>query len=159
MNYIIISNDMAKEIETIAKETFRGGLNCSQAVVSAYSEALGFEREMSLRISCGFGGGMGRMQSTCGTVTGAYMVLGLYNCKKISDNIERKAATYEMVRKFNEEFLKIHGTTDCIDLLKCEILTEEGHQKAKDQNLFSTVCEKCISDSTMIINKLTGIQD
>lgn len=143
-------------IEENAKVTFRAGLNCAQAVVSSYSEALDFDKDMALSISCGFGGGMGRLQGTCGAVTGSYMVLGLDNCQKFTDNIDRKAATYSMVQKFNDQFIKAHGTTDCISLLKCEIKSEEGHQKAKEENLFVTVCEKCISDSIEIVNQLTG---
>ncbi|GAO29655.1 C_GCAxxG_C_C family protein [Geofilum rubicundum JCM 15548] len=47
------------------------GFNCSQSVLSAYSEVLGFDKELALGVSCGFGAGMGRLQGTCGAVTGA----------------------------------------------------------------------------------------
>jgi C_GCAxxG_C_C family probable redox protein len=145
---------MASKIEEKAKKTFRGGLNCAQAVVSSFSEKLGFDKEMSLQISCGFGGGMGRMQGTCGAVTGSYMVLGIANCQKYTDNSDRKMHTYEMVREFNRKFTEIHKTTSCIDLLNCEIATAAGHDKAKEKNLFVTVCEKCISDSIGIIEEM-----
>jgi len=82
------------------------------------------------------------------------MVLGVYNCNKFADNNERKEKTYSMVQKFSEKFKKINGTTDCISLLKCDLKTDEGHRYAKDNNLFETVCEKCISDSISIINEL-----
>lgn len=147
---------MANHIEEKAIATFRAGLNCAQAVVSAYADELNFDKDVALSISCGFGGGMGRLQGTCGAVTGSYMVLGLYNCKDITDNKDRKAATYAMVQRFSEKFLEANGSTDCISLLKQEIKTEEGHQKAKEENLFESVCEKCISDSIGIINQLIG---
>jgi C_GCAxxG_C_C family probable redox protein len=143
-----------KAIEEKAIRSFKSGLNCSQAVLSAYSDKLNFDNNLALSVACGFGGGMGRLQLTCGAVTGSFMVLGVYNCNKVADNNERKEKTYSMVQKFSEKFKKINGTTDCISLLKCDLKTDEGHRYAKDNNLFETVCEKCISDSISIINEL-----
>jgi C_GCAxxG_C_C family probable redox protein len=61
---------------------FRSGLNCSQAVLTAFSDDLSFDDDLALCISCGFGSGMGRLQETCGAVTGAFMVMGMHNGKK-----------------------------------------------------------------------------
>jgi C_GCAxxG_C_C family probable redox protein len=143
-----------KSVEQKAIESFRSGLNCAQSVVTAYSEELNFDKNLALSISCGFGGGMGRLQETCGAVTGSFMVLGIHNCKKFAENSKRKEETYAMVQKFSEKFKLIHGTTDCRSLLKCEIKTEEGHRFAKENNLFETVCERCISDSLRIVDQL-----
>lgn len=141
-------------IEEKAIRTFRSGLNCAQAVITAYSEEMKFDNNLALSVSVGFGGGMGRLQKTCGAVTGSFMVLGIHNCKKLSDNKDRKEATYSMIQKFSQEFKLINGTTDCLELLKCDLKTEEGNRYAKVNNLFGTVCEKCISDSVSIINEL-----
>ena len=35
------------------------GYNCAQAVFAAFSDVTGLEREYALRLSAGFGGGMG----------------------------------------------------------------------------------------------------
>ena len=138
----------------MAIESFRAGLNCSQAVVTSFSDNLNFDKNAAETISCGFGGGMGRLGETCGAVTGSYMVLGIYNCKKFADNTNRKEATYQMVQQFSKKFKQIHGTTDCKSLLNCDLRTEEGHKFAKENNLFDTVCEDCIKDSIQIINHL-----
>jgi len=143
-----------ESIEEKAIRTFRSGLNCAQAVITAYSEEMKFDNNLALSVSVGFGGGMGRLQKTCGAVTGSFMVLGIHNCKKLSDNKDRKEATYTMIQKFSQEFKLINGTTDCLELLKCDLKTEEGNLFAKENNLFGTVCEKCISDSVRTINKL-----
>ena len=143
-----------ESIEEKAIRTFRSGLNCAQAVITAYSEEMKFDNNLALSVSVGFGGGMGRLQKTCGAVTGSFMVLGIHNCKKLSDNKDRKEATYLMIQKFSQEFKLINGTTDCLELLKCDLKTEEGNLFAKENNLFGTVCEKCISDSVRTINKL-----
>lgn len=143
-----------ESIEEKAIRTFRTGLNCAQAVLTAYSDEMEFDNNLALSVSCGFGGGMGRLQETCGAVTGSFMVLGIYNCKKLTDNKERKEVTYSMIQKFSQEFKQLNGTTDCMELLKCDLKTEEGNAYAKEKNLFGTVCEKCISDSVKIVNKL-----
>jgi C_GCAxxG_C_C family probable redox protein len=146
--------DMKKTLEDKAISSFKSGLNCAQAVLTAYSEEMNFDKKLALSISCGFGGGMGRLQETCGAVTGSFMVLGIYNCKKFANNQERKEKTYAIIQKFSKKFKEINGSTDCIELIKCDLKTEEGHRYAKDNNLFEIVCEKCISDSISIIEDL-----
>ena len=133
---------------------FRSGFNCAQSVLAAYSEELGYDNDMALRLSCGFGGGMGRLQKTCGALTGSFMVLGLYNSKKFSDNKERKNAAYSMIQQLSHEFESINKSSDCITLLGCNLNTEEGNLYATQNDLFNTLCEKYISDSIKIIDKL-----
>lgn len=137
-----------------ALSTFRSGLNCSQAVLTAYSDDLNFDNGLALNISSGFGAGMGRLQETCGAVTGAYMVLSIYNGNQYENNILKKEESYLMIQKFSESFKQIHGSSDCKRLLNCDLRTEEGNNYAKENNLFEIVCEKCISDSINIVNKL-----
>ena len=137
-----------------AIESFRSGLNCSQAVVTAYSDELNIDNNLALSVSCAFGGGMGRLQETCGAVTGSYMVLGIHTCNRITENNDRKEVSYAMVQKFAEKFRELNGSTDCIDLLKCDLKSEEGRRYAKENNMFETVCEKCITDSINIISEL-----
>ena len=145
---------MTISTEEKAIEAFRSGLNCAQSVLTAYTDKLNIDNSLALKISCGFGGGMGRLQETCGAVTGSYMVFGVYNCNKLTNNNERKEATYSMIQKFSEKFKLINGTTDCSLLLNCDLKTEEGHRYLKENNLSEIVCEKCISDSIRIIEEL-----
>ena len=133
---------------------FNADLNCAQSVLTAYAEELDIDPELALSVSCGFGGGMGRLQETCGAVTGAFMVLGIHNCKRIKDNKERKEKTYAMIQEFSEKFKSLHGTMNCRLLLNCDLRTEEGQRYLKENNLHVTVCEKCVSDSIKIIEEL-----
>ena len=140
--------------EKKALGTFKSGLNCAQAVLTAYSDDLSFDNSLGINISCGFGGGMGRLQETCGAVTGSFMVLGIYNGKKYPDNADKKEVTYSMIQNFSEKFKSINGAIDCKSLIKCDLKTEQGRLFAKENNLFETICEKCISDSIGIIEEL-----
>ena len=56
---------------------FNNGFNCAQAIFTAYCDELGLDEETALKIACGFGAGMGRLQETCGAVSGAYLAIGL----------------------------------------------------------------------------------
>jgi C_GCAxxG_C_C family probable redox protein len=141
-------------LETNAINLLRSGFNCAQAVLVSYNEKLNFDQKLALSIACGFGGGMGRLQETCGVVTGAFMVLGIYNSAKYTDNKDRKAKTYKMVRDFNENFLALHHSTKCKSLLNCDLNTPEGQQYMKEHNLHETVCEKCVSSSIKILEEL-----
>lgn len=137
-----------------AIESFRSGLNCSQSVVNAYADEMNVDNEFAMSVSCGFGGGMGRLQETCGAVTGAFMALGIYNYKKFTDNKERKEKTYAMVQRFSHNFKAIHGVMDCRTLMNCDLNTVEGLRYVAENDIHGKVCEKCISDAIGIVDEL-----
>ena len=148
-----------KPHEQKAIDAFRSGLNCAQAVITAYSDSLKFDYKQALCLSCGFGAGMGRLQETCGAVTGAFMIIGFYNCRKYSDNKERKSETYNMVREFAARFKEKNGCTDCRTLLGCDLTTEEGQIYLKEHNLHETICERCVLDAISIADKLISSEN
>jgi C_GCAxxG_C_C family probable redox protein len=141
-----------ENIEEIAISTFRAGLNCAQAVFAAYSEKLGYDKEMALSTSAGFGGGMGRLQETCGVVTGAFMVIGVYNSQLYPDNLVRKEKSYEMIREFNARFVEEHKSNRCMDLVNCDLSIAEGRALAKEKRIHETICEGCLATSIRILN-------
>lgn len=59
-----------------AYEAFFKGYNCSQCVALAFAAEMGLTEEQALKLSSGFGGGMGRMREVCGAFSGAVLVLG-----------------------------------------------------------------------------------
>lgn len=139
--------------EETALEAFRSGLNCAQSVVKSYAESSGADENALLGISTGFGGGMARLQHTCGAVTGAFMVLGMVNSGRYTDRKEIKDTTYAMIREFNTKFLASHGSTDCRTLLGCDLNTEEGQAYMKQFKLSETICEKCVVTAVSILNE------
>lgn len=143
-----------ENLEQNAIESFRNGLNCAQAVFSAFSEKLGFDREMALQTSVGFGGGMGRLQETCGAVTGAFMAIGIHISQQHEDNALRKGKSYEMIREFNARFTEKHNTIKCLDLIQFDMNTEKGRALIKQNRVHETICEACITNSVLILNEL-----
>jgi C_GCAxxG_C_C family probable redox protein len=143
-----------ENIEEIAISTFRAGLNCSQAVFAAYADKLDYDKEMALSTSAGFGGGMGRLQETCGAVTGAFMVIGVYISQKYSENIDRKEKSYALIREFHDRFMDKHMTSQCKKLINCDLSTVDGRAFAKENNLHGIVCEPCLATAVAILNDL-----
>ncbi len=56
---------------------FLKGYNCSQSVTAAFAPQLGLPEELLLRMSSGFGAGIGRMREVCGAFCGVVTVLSL----------------------------------------------------------------------------------
>lgn len=110
---------------TKAKELFYKGYNCSQAVLCAFADELGLSEETALAISSSFGGGMGRLRQVCGTLSGAFMVLGLYyNGYTVGDNAA-KAEHYERVRAVAKAFEEESGSILCAQLLQKSGITPQ----------------------------------
>lgn len=138
-----------------AIQYFRAHFNCSQAVFTVFGAENGLSEEQCLRIACGFGGGMGRQQLTCGAVTGAAMALGLVYGKGIDDPEEKKTGTYGKVRTLFNEFQELHGSTTCLTLLKdLDMNDPADNEKIHELGLFATHCERYVRDCIKITEKL-----
>ena len=137
-----------------ALELFNSELNCAQSVFSVYAEDLHLDPSIAENMACGFGAGMGKLQKTCGAVTGSFMVLSMYNSQKTGNKKEQRNRTYAMIQTFHQKFEKIHQTSECKRLTNCDLNTPEGQKYAIENNVFGTICEKCITDSIEILNEL-----
>ena len=134
-------------------ERFLQGNACSQAVLTHYCEQLGLDETTALKISSGFAAGM-QMAGVCGSVTGAYMVLGLKFADQDSGRSAGRKQVYEKVAEFNRQFRERNVSLNCRQLLGCDIMTPEGKEVADQNNLFKTVCPKFIEDSVQILQTI-----
>lgn len=141
---------MSLEKET-AIDSFESGYNCAQSVLKAFSEELHLNEAQAMNMASGFGAGMGRLQETCGAVTGAFMVIGLYNSLAFQLNENRNDITSKMIQEFETRFKSKHGTTACKELLNCDLNTEEGQSMFQEKNLHKKVCQKCITDAVDLL--------
>jgi C_GCAxxG_C_C family probable redox protein len=124
-----------------AEKKFREGFNCAQSVIYSFADKLNLEQDQALRISNGFGGGMGRKQEVCGAVSGAIMVLGMMYGRGENEDREKQEKTYAKVREFIDKFEAKFKTVNCKSLLDgCELLTAEGQEMFKNNNLKEKCC-------------------
>nr|WP_294480099.1 C-GCAxxG-C-C family protein [uncultured Bacteroides sp.] len=100
-----------------AIELFMSGYNCSQSVVAAFADMYGFTQEQALRMSASFGGGIGRMRSTCGAACGMFLLAGLETGTTEATDREGKAVNYAVVQELAAEFKKRNGSIICSELL------------------------------------------
>ena len=100
-----------------AKELFEQGYNCAQAVFGAFAEDLGIDFDMAVKISSGFGGGMGRLREVCGTVSGMFLVLSMKYGYDDPNANEEKKALYKDIQALSEEFKRENGSIICRELL------------------------------------------
>lgn len=100
-----------------AKGLFADGYNCAQAVFGAFSDVTGIDFETSVKLSSGFGGGMGRMREVCGAVSGMFMVLDAVEGYTSPTDNTAKMELYAKVQKLAESFKEKNGSIICRELI------------------------------------------
>jgi len=123
--------------------------NCAQTVFSLFASELGIDEKIALKIASGFGGGMACAE-TCGAATGAYMVIGMKHGHSTS-NPDEKAKTKNLIKEFNSEFIKVHGSLICKNLIGFDISTPEGSVAAIETNVFNTKCPSFIKTACNLL--------
>lgn len=137
-----------------ALSLFDNGYNCAQSVLLAYSKQLSTDRETVENLTAGFGSGMGKLQKTCGAMTGAFLAIGLHVGQITKDNNEKKSLSYDKIKDFHQQFTAKHQSSDCDTLLGCDLNTEEGQLRFKEKDLKNTVCAQCIASAIEILQKV-----
>ena len=135
-----------------AEELFKSGYNCSQSVIGAFCDDLGLDFNMTMKLSEGFGGGIGRMRLTCGAVSGMVMVAGMMLSRGEKDG-DTRAEVYGKVQELCNKFKEKNGSIVCADLLGLnkvdkpnpdpEARTSEYYQKRP--------CVELVKDAVKII--------
>lgn len=133
-----------------AKELFKQGYNCSQAVLGVFCEELGLDFDTAIKISSSFGGGMGRMREVCGTVSGMFMAAGLAFSTK--DN--NKAEQYKIVQELAKRFKDKNGSIICRELLEgIESSTSPTPSERTESYYKKRPCVELVGDSVEIFEE------
>ncbi len=101
-----------------AEELFMQGFNCCQSVVAAFADIYGYTEEQALKMSAGFGAGIGRMRMSCGAFNALALLAGLDCGSTTPGDREGKSYNYKVVQQLAERFRKEHGSLICAELLK-----------------------------------------
>jgi C_GCAxxG_C_C family probable redox protein len=136
-----------------AVATFRGGINCTQAVLAACGAVQGIDRDTAMRLGGAFGSGM-QMGETCGAVTGALMVVGLRHAKVSAAGFLTRDRTAQATLDFVERFKARNGTVSCKGLLGCDLGTPEGRAAARRDGSFKKRCPKFVRDAAEILDEM-----
>lgn len=148
----IIANMKRKDTAT---GKFCDGYNCAQAVFYSFCDKLNLDKNIALKISSGFGAGMGLKEEVCGAVTGGIMVLGMLYGRGNNEELPLTEKTYQKTREFMDQFEMERGSYICSKLLQgCDLTTTEGKKEFKEKDLKNKVCQKCVREAVRIIENM-----
>ena len=134
-----------------ATQLYTNGYNCAQTIIKTYEDFLGNRTQTLVDMAAGFGGGMGKLQQTCGAVTGAFMVMSsVYNHSQKASKDQLNKDIQQFARRFNN----IHGKLNCAELIEYDLKDEREHQKAKENKVFEKQCSGFIHTAIDIIEEL-----
>ena len=139
----------------IAVAKFMEGFNCAQSVAYSFCNDLHFDENTALMMACGFGGGMGRKGEVCGAVSGGILVIGIKYGRGEKDNPSAADLTYAHTRKLMEQFAEKHGSCRCRELLDgCDLTTEEGQKRFKENDMKNRICKPCVQSAVEILEAI-----
>ena len=108
-----------------ARALFLEGYNCAQAVLCAFEDLTGLDRETSARLASSFGGGMGRLRD------------------------------YHLVQEFARRFRGINGTIICRELLSGVRTKPGRDPEARTQEYYaSRPCLRHVGEAAEIVDEL-----
>ncbi|MBN2028276.1 MAG: C_GCAxxG_C_C family protein [Actinobacteria bacterium] len=114
-------------------------------------EERGITSELVPRIATGFCGGMARAGEMCGAVSGAVMALSVVLGRDDPDG--PRDADYAAVRTLLDSFADSFGSTNCRELLGCDLGTPEGQAFYKKSNL-SRRCRRYTEEAARMVAAL-----
>ena len=100
-----------------AKNNFLAGMNCAQAVLCAFCDRCGLDRDAAMKLASGFGGGIARQREVCGAVSGMCMAADLIRGPGEGVDKTAKDEHYAFIRGLCDAFREETGSIICRDLL------------------------------------------
>lgn len=136
-----------------AEELFLQGYNCAQSVFAAFSDITGIDEQKAIKLTSGFGAGMGALRDTCGAVTGLFMAADMLYGYESPTDAEGKAAHYALIRSLAEEFRNINGSIMCRDLLANCPKAQQPMDRT-DEYYGVRPCTRLVKDAAAILDRL-----
>lgn len=141
-----------KDYESIAKELFKQGYNCSQAVLLAFAEDCGLDTTTAAAMTSSFGGGMGRLREVCGSVSGMFLAAGILYGYTSPDDTEGKKEHYTRIQELAEAFRKENGSIVCRELLGLSVQTQPPTPEERTEQYYKKrPCVELVGCSARIL--------
>ncbi len=131
-----------------SRELFDSGFYCAESVLLAVAESKGIESDLCPKIATGFCSGISRSCGMCGAVSGGILAISLLTGRNSPREPTRKS--FSKVKKFRKAFEKRFGTTNCKQLIDCDLGTEEGQKTFIDNNLVEQ-CKQYAEEATKMV--------
>jgi len=138
---------------------FMEGYNCAQSTAAAFADDFGISKETLLKMTAGFGGGIGGLRETCGALSGMVCVAGLHAGGYPAGDLEAKTRLYDIVKEMNAEFKELFGTTCCRELLEkaeCEV---RANPSARTEAYYAErPCARFVGAAAGIVARKIGLE-
>ncbi len=129
-------------------ELFNSGYYWAESVLLSVAESKGIQSDLIPKIATGFCSGVSRTCGICGAVSGAILVLNLFYGRSMpGESIE---TCYTTVQKLTDMFKIKFGSTNCKQLIGCDLGTEEGQETFKSNNLIEQ-CRNYTEEATRMV--------
>ena len=137
-----------------AGEYFLQGYNCTQAVVLAFSELTGMDKDQLLKIASSFGGGMGRLREVCGAVSGMFIIAGLLYGYSTPERGQIKAEHYSRIQSLAKRFEDRFGSIVCRELLGMNVKHDLPIPSPRTDEFYKKrPCKEIIEYAAMILDE------
>lgn len=136
-----MTDDITRRID----QFFASGYRCAESVLLFVAETKNVQSDLIPKIATGFCAGISRTRGTCGAVNGAVMAINLFYGR--NDPSVPLDQSYPPIQKFIKMFEEKFGSTNCQQLIDCDLSTEEGRKKFQDGNVIVT-CKNFTSEAT-----------
>ncbi len=135
--------EMEKAIDK-ALTYFKEGNACSETILLFFADSNHIKSEIIPKIASGFGGGVARMGSVCGALTGAIMAIGLKYGRSNASDKEAYELCLKKSSKFYKKFKKEFGSILCFDLINCDLSTSKGRHNYRKRDLKEEKCSNYV---------------
>lgn len=140
---------------SLARSYFENGYNCAQSVFASFKDEMGLDEKTALRLSSGFGGGVGGLRSVCGAFSGAVMVLGMLKGYDTPNHQEAKEKLYQLVQTAAKQMTKQFDTYICHDLLEKNNIAADKTPAKRDEDYYrARPCSRYVEACAQIVQEL-----
>ena len=134
-----------------AANHFKQGYNCAQSVLLAMQEYYDIpENELVPKVATPFGGGIGKLGSLCGALTGAAIAIGLKHGTNTT-NLKNKEKSYTLAQKLYEQFAETCGSPFCRELIGYDLTKPEELEMMRKLNVRDRKCSHFVRKAVELL--------
>ena len=132
---------------------FEQGFSCSQAVLPVFAEDFGLDLDLALRISQGFGAGLGYTDDICGALRCDHGHRAAYG-RITAEDKAAKEKTYAVVGEFLKQFEQRNDSVECTGLLGYSLSDPQRVAEARKNKVMMARCPVFVRDAVELVETL-----
>ncbi|MBS1189142.1 MAG: acetyltransferase, N-acetylglutamate synthase [Rhodocyclaceae bacterium] len=120
-------------VAATAGRYFDQGFYCAESVLAAVAEHLDVRSPLIPGIATGFCSGMAGTRGFCGSISGGVMAINMVLGRRVGSTPVTR--NYDAVRELIQDFQCRHGSTQCSELIACDLDSKEGRSIYRNNHL------------------------